>query len=395
MSADRSERRPSDGAELDRLIAEHPLFDAHVDALQRQLDLGHDLGVAGPGQFDLARGRAAGLGAVVLVCWCDPGYIEPARGGAFARTRALLEQAHVLARRHSQTVLLAGNGDDVERARAGGRIACIPGIEGGHSIEQSLEKLEWFFERGVRVLTLVWNNHLPWIRSCQDGAGPDVPAGLDAFGRRVVARMNELGMLVDLSHAGERSFYDTLECSSAPVIASHSGCKALHDHPRNLTDAQLRALAARGGVVGIVFHPGFLDAAAREEEARVRASAAYKALGSGDDTRTFLRQSELMQREARPLSIERALDHVCHAARVAGVEHVGVGSDYDGILRGPQGLEHAGCYANLAAGLLRRGFGAEDARKILGGNMRRAFARATGAGTLAGSGIELVPLGAS
>jgi membrane dipeptidase len=377
------------------LLADHPLFDAHVDALQRQLDLGHDLGVVGPGQFDLERARAAGLGAVVLVCWCDPGYIAPARGGAFARTKALLEHAHVLARRHPTRVLLAGNGADVERARASGRVACIPGIEGGHSIEESIEKLEWFFARGVRVMTLVWNNHLAWIRSCQDGAGPDVPAGLDAFGRRVVARMNELGILVDLSHAGERSFYDVLECSARPVIASHSGCKALHDHPRNLTDAQLRALAAREGVVGIVFHPGFLDAAAREEEARVRASDAYKALGGGDDTGTFTRQSELMQRTAQPLSIERVLDHLCHAATVAGVDHVGIGSDYDGILRAPQGLEHAGCYANLTEGLLRRGFDSVDVRKILGGNMRRAFARATDSDTLAGRGEVLVPLGAS
>lgn len=377
------------------LVAEHPLFDAHVDALQRQLDLGHDLGVAGPGQFDLERGRRAGLGAVVLVCWCDPGYIRPERGGAFARTVALLEQAHVLARRHPTRVLLAGNGADVERAHAGGRVAAIPGIEGGHSIEDSLDKLDWFFERGVRVMTLVWNNHLAWIRSCQDGAGPGIPEGLSEFGRGVVARMNELGMLVDLSHAGERSFYDTLDCSAHPVMASHSGCKALHDHPRNLNDAQLRALAARDGVVGIVFHPGFLDAAAREEEARVRASDAYKALGGGDDTLTFTRQSELMQRTASPLPLARLLDHVCHAAAVAGVAHVGIGSDYDGILRGPQGLEHAGCYDRLVDGLLGRGFGHDEVRAILGGNMRRAFAAATGAGTRAGAGAELIPLVAS
>jgi membrane dipeptidase len=378
---------------LAALIDEQPVFDAHVDALQRQLDLGHDLGVAGPGHFDMERAQRAGLGAVVLVCWCDPAYIDPLRGGAFARTSALLEQAHVLARRHPQRVLLALNGAAVEAARSARVVAGIPGIEGGHSIEASLDKLQWFFERGVRVMTLVWNNHLPWIRSCQDGAGPDIPAGLSPFGRAVVERMNEFGMLIDLSHAGERSFYDTLECSAKPAIASHSGCKALHDHPRNLSDDQLRALARSNGVVGIVFHPGFLDAEARAEETRVRGTEAYKALGGGDDTLTFTRQASHMAEHAKPLPLDRLLDHVCHAVDIAGVEHVGLGSDFDGILRGPQGLEHSGCYGNLIEGLLRRGFGIDEARAILGANMRRAFAAATGADTRAGA--RLVSLGAS
>lgn len=362
------------------IVAAAPVFDAHVDSLQRQLDLDHDLGERTRGHLDLVRGREGGLGAVVLVNWVDPKFIAPEHGGARRRTLALLREFHVLAARHADQLAWAGNGELLRAARASGRIAGIPGIEGGHSIEGSLEHLHEFFELGVRVLTLVWNNHLPWIRSCQAGAGADVPEGLDAFGRSVVRTMNELGMLVDVSHAGERSFYDVLETSSVPVIASHSACKSLHGHQRNLTDAQLRALRDHGSVVGIVFCTAFLKDEAQREDARVRESAEYKALAGANDTDVFLRQSELMQRVAEPLSMDVVLDHVCHAVSIAGVEHVGLGSDFDGIGRTPQGLEDASCYGRIAEGLLQRGFAAADVRAILGGNMERVFARATQSG---------------
>jgi membrane dipeptidase len=180
------------------------------------------------------------------------------------------------------------------------------------------------------------------------------------------------------------------------VIASHSACHALHDHPRNLTDDQLRALARNGGVLGLVFHPGFLDADARAEETRVRATAAYQALaaepGAENDTELFLRQSELLQREARPLDADRLVDHVLHAIEVAGIEHVGVGSDYDGIQRAPRGLEDASCYGVLAERLLARGLDEHDVRAVLGGNMERVFAQATAPGTEAAT-AELLPLG--
>lgn len=374
------------------LLARAPVFDAHVDSLQRALDLGHDLGNETPGQLDLVRGRRGGLGSVVLVAWVDPARLRDGQGAA-ARTRALLAEFHALLARWPERVAWAGDGLGLARARAEGRIAAVAGIEGGHSIENSLERLETWFEHGVRVMTLVWNNHLSWIRSCQDGAGPGAPEGLSPFGVRVVRTMNRLGMLVDVSHAGRRSFYDVLEASDRAVIASHSGCSALHDHPRNLDDDQLRALAGRGGVVGIVFCTPFLDAGAREEEARLRATAAYRDLPAGEGpTALSLAQAEFLQREASPFPLERVLDHVCHVALVCGVEHVGLGSDYDGIQRRPAGLEDASCYGNLAEGLLRRGFGEDEVLAVLGGNMERVFAAATGPDTRA-AGSALVPLG--
>jgi len=376
---------------LAALMARHPVFDAHVDSLQRALDLGHDLGLETPGHLDLVSGRRGGLGAVVFVSWVDPAQMGADGSGARARTTRLLAEFHALAERHPDQVQWAGNGERLAAAREAGCVAGIPGIEGGHSIEESLEALEWFFERGVRVMTLVWNNHLSWVRSCRGGAGPEVPEGLSDFGRDVVRRMNELGMLVDLSHAGRRAFQDTLETSSVPVIASHSGCSALNDHPRNLDDDQLRALRDAGGVVGIVFCTPFLDAEAARAEDVARKSPGFQALEAENPTALFLAQGDYLQTHVPPLPLERVLDHVLHAVEIAGVEHVGLGSDYDGIQARPAGLEDASCYGNLAAGLLRRGLTEREVSAVMGGNMERVFRMATGPGTRAAS-AELVPL---
>jgi membrane dipeptidase len=357
-----------------------PVFDAHVDSLQCQLDLGEDLGGRTSGHLDVVRGKEGGLGAVVFVSWVDPKHLgEP--GGVRSRTNALLREFHLLLERHPESVRFAGNGRDLAAARSVGAIAGIPGIEGGHSIEDSLDRLRELFDHGVRVLTLVWNNHLSWVRSCRPGAGASIPEGLSDFGREVVRAMNELGMIVDLSHAGERSFHDALESSSKPVIASHSGCRALHDHPRNLTDDQLRALAGNGGVVGIPFCVAFLSRDAQEEDARLREIDAYRSLSARNETALFQVQGRFLQRRATPLPIDRVVDHVLHAAEVAGIDHVGLGSDYDGIGRTPAGLEDASCYANLATRLRERGLSSEDVEKIFWGNMQGTFQKVTGSGT--------------
>jgi membrane dipeptidase len=357
------------------------VFDAHVDSIQKTLDLGQDLGQEGRGHLDLVRGARGGLGAVVLVSWCDPKFLAEGAAAATRRTRRLVASVQGLAQRHPELAELVTDGEGLERACTAGRIALIAGIEGGHSIAGSLEELERFHAQGVRVLTLVWNNHLDWVRSCQAGAGPDVPVGLSPFGRRVVERMNELGMLVDLSHAGEQTFFDALEVSSRPVIASHSCCKALHDHPRNLTDDQLRALGEADGVVGIAFLPGFLDADSRAEAARVRALPDFAAIDEGDDTATLIAQGEFIQAHAAPCEMDVLVRHVLHAIEHAGPAHVGLGSDYDGIDHAVQGLEDASCYPLLAKALSAAGLSASEVAGVMGGNMARAFAAGTrGAG---------------
>lgn len=359
------------------------VFDAHVDSLQRQLDLGHDLGTRTRGHLDLVRGKQGGLGSVVLVNWVDPRYVDEGPGASLRRTQALLGEFHALVAAHGDQIGWAGNGDMLDAAHATGRIAGIPGIEGGHSIEGSIANLEWFFEHGVRVLTLVWNNHLDWIRSCQAGAGERVPEGLSGFGRDVVRRMNQLGMVVDVSHAGPDSIRDVLETTTRPVIASHSGCKALHGHQRNMTDDQLRALAANGGVVGIVFCTAFLKDEAQREDAALRETPEYRAIQGPNDTEVFVRQGEWLQQNATPLSMDVVVDHVVHACEVAGIDHVGLGSDFDGIGRTPQGLEDAGCYGRIATRLCERGFAPDDVAKVMGGNMERVFRAVTGKGTAA------------
>jgi membrane dipeptidase len=381
-------RVPEISPRVRALLARRPVFDAHVDAIGFAADLGHDLARGSPGQFDLPRAMQGGLGAWVVVCWPDPAHHLPR---SFARAEEMIAAAHALAERHPASFRLVGNGAELGAARADGVSAGILGIEGGHALEEDLARLERLFERGLRVLTLVWNNHLSWIRSCQPGAGAGVPEGLSDFGREVVRRMNALGIVVDLAHAGERAFHDALGTSTRPVIASHSGCRALHDHPRNLTDDQLRALAAHGGVVGIVFHPGFLDAGARAEEARVRGSPDYAGIAETDPAARFLAQQRVMRARAAPLPAERLVDHVVHAVRVAGVEHVGLGSDYDGIERGPEWLEDARGYAVLAELLARRGFSDAELELILGSNMERVFRAATGEGTMAWSASSARP----
>jgi len=370
--------RPALSPTVRELVRRRPVFDAHADSIGRALDLGHDLGRSGPGHLDLVRGAAGGLGAWVVVCWVDPElYLER----SFERAAAMLGEAQRLAERHPERFRIVGDAGELRAAREAGCVAGILGIEGGHAIEEDLAKLEWFHAHGLRVLTLVWNNHLAWVRSCQAGAGAGVPAGLSPFGREVVQRMNELGIVVDLSHAGERSFFDALAATTQPTIASHSACMSLHEHPRNLTDEQLRALAENGGVVGIVFHPGFLDADARAEEARVRQTARYREISRDDPAACFLQQQGVMRELASPMSAQRLVDHVVHAVEVAGIDHVGIGSDYDGIERGPEWMEDATGYGVLAELLVRRGFSIDDCQKVLGANMERVFAAVTAGGS--------------
>jgi membrane dipeptidase len=374
------------------------VFDAHVDSMLRELDLGEDLGTApGPGQearhLDLVRGREGGLGAVVFAAWVAPHFVRKgeallaasaSQGGANTRVHAILDTAHALAARHPDQVAITRNGAELEAAVAAGRIAAILGIEGGHAIENSLAKLDEVHARGVRLMTLVWNNHLTWIRSCQsvpEDLAFEVPSGLSDFGREVVARMNELGMVVDVSHSSQVAFDHALETSTAPLLASHSGCTAIRDHPRNLTDDQLRRLADAGGCLGIVFHGGFLDNAAAAEDARIYASPDYRAIRMGENApkgaALEYAQNAYHQRIAKPMSMEVVTDHVLHAIDKAGIEHVGLGSDYDGIPRTPEGLGDASCYPNLSRSLARRGLSEHEIEAVMGANIRRLFAEVT------------------
>jgi len=325
-----------------------------------------------PGQLDLPRARAGGLGAVVMTAWVHPRYCKKI-GGARGRAESLLDELGKFALSAPDEVGLVRTASDWSAARANGQLALVAGMEGGHPLEEDGRLLDIFFERGLRVLTLVWNNHLPWVRSCDPQVPAGVPKGLSAVGRGLVMRMNELGILVDVSHCGPRSFYDALDASSKPVIASHSACRALHGHQRNLDDDQLRALGANGGVVGVPFLPSFLDREAEQEAARWRDTDDYRALRGSSDAGLEVARTRHMKKVLPPLAIERLVDHIEHVASLLGIEHVGLGSDFDGITATVAGLNDASCYGNLVMPLRARGFSEGDIAAVCGLNMERVL----------------------
>jgi membrane dipeptidase len=286
-------------------------------------------------------------------------------------------------KRHPDELVLAVTADDIVKARRGPkpRLAVLMGVEGGHAIENDLGVLEGFYRRGVRYMTLTHSHANDWAGSSGDEK-PDAPRGLAPFGEKVVATMNRLGMMVDVSHVSDATFADVLRVTRAPVIASHSSARALCDVPRNMTDDMLRAVAKNGGVVQVNFFPVFIDPDyARAWKAdQTRRDAAEAALDAS------LAKATPKERSLAWTRVERAegaryprppfaklIDHIDHIAKVAGVDHVGLGSDFDGVPSLPQGIDSAADLPKITAALLARGYGEADVEKILGGNLLRVM----------------------
>jgi membrane dipeptidase len=307
------------------------VFDAHADTLTEMTDRGYDLDDAPEGRhLDLPRCAGGVLDAQVFTCFVHPQYVGH---GAADRARAMLDTFDRQAARFPDRLALCTARGDVAAARASGRLAAVLAVEGGHAIENDLGILQEFFRRGVRTMTLTWNNSNEWADGCGD-AGPH--GGLTARGREVVETMEALGMVVDISHVAPATFRDALQVARRPCIASHSCARTLRDHQRNLTDEQLRALAQRGGVACLNVYPVFLVA---EGEA----------------------------------TLQHVLDHAERFLRVAGEEHVGLGCDYDGIGVTPVDMPDVTALPRLTDGLLRRGWGERAVEKMLGANLLRVF----------------------
>jgi len=281
---------------------------------------------------------------------------------------------------HGDDLALATSPEEVRSARAGKKIAVLLGIEGGHAIDNDYEVLREFHLRGVRYMTLTHNAATDWADSSNDSPRHE---GLTDFGKRVILEMNRLGMLVDVSHVSDKTFYDVLETSRAPVIASHSCCRALCDAPRNLDDSMMKALASRGGVMHITFHDAFLSQEyATANRALASEIASHEQATSqkfGDNEARNLMELQRLSDEAiragklPQVSWEKIIDHIDHAARIAGADHVGIGSDFDGAFM-PSGMEDASKFPFLTEGLLQRGYEEVDIRKILGENTLRVMA---------------------
>ena len=361
------------------------VIDTHADTPQRFLDGNFDIGSTDPndnGHISLDKARAGNLGAEFFSIWVDPRMNQ----GHFAQhTLDLIDSVYQQAARHPDRMMMAFNVADIERARKEHKLAALMGIEGGHSIENDMHLLDDFYRLGVRYMTLTWSNTNEWADSSGDIHDPKLEHhnGLTDFGKQVVLEMNRLGMMVDISHVADKTFWDAIATTKAPVIASHSSARALVNHPRNMTDEMLRAVAKNGGVVQVNFYSGFDDARymeaseaqKKERDAAIEAALAKKrAAGEKvtfeDEDRV---QTEWMARIPRP-PFSSLIDHIDHIAKVAGVDHVGLGSDFDGVSGAtPAGMNSAADLPKITQALLDRGYSADDIRQILGGNLLRVF----------------------
>lgn len=366
------------------------VIDTHADTPQRFLDEHFDLGdpLKG-GEFNLESARKGNLGAEFFSIWVDP---EQYKGRYARRTLELIDAVKLQVAKHPDQMELVTSAEGIERAHREHKVAALMGIEGGHSIEDSLGLLRQYYALGVRYMTLTWSNSNGWADSSGDADDTTVPhtkEGLNEFGKDVVYEMNRLGMMVDVSHVSDRTFFRTLIITRAPIIASHSGARALCDSPRNMTDDMLRAIAnsggpdSKGGVVQVNFYSGFVSQQYRDAQKAIepemkKAVQELKDKAKAEGKTASQDEIEKLQRTyadriPRP-PFSALIDQIDHIAKVAGVEHVGLGSDFDGISgQLPQGIDSAADLPKITAALMERGYSAEDCKKILGGNLLRVF----------------------
>ena len=353
------------------------VVDTHDDTTQRFLDGKFDLGVrSSSGSIDIPRMREGGLGAIFFSIWMPSKITGPeAVDRALIQIDAVREQV----RKHSKDLVLATTAAEIRDAHKQGKIAALLGVEGGHMINSDLGVLRSFAALGVRYMTLTHSGNDEWADSSTDKA---VHNGLTDFGKDVIREMNRLGVMVDISHVSDKTFYDALETSKAPLIASHSSCRAICDAPRNMTDQMMKDLAGKGGVVQINYHVGFLSQEFRDAEKtnpelnkaisaevmkRCADNAGCQLLEGDRITREYVEQGNLPR-----VQFNKIIEHIDHAMRVAGIDHVGLGSDFDGANM-PYGMEDATKIPKITEALLQKGYSEGDVKKILGENTLRVM----------------------
>ncbi len=359
--------------------------DTHADTTQRMLDEHYDLtDPLNGGYVNFEAAKQGKLGAEFFSIWVEPQFYQNQYAG---RTLALIDAVHQAALKHPDKMMMAYSVADIERAHRAHKLAALMGIEGGHSIENSLDLLDYYYKLGVRYMTLTWSNSNDWADSSGDFTDPKVQhtkEGLTEFGKDVVYEMNRLGMMVDISHVADQTFYRTLILTRAPVIASHSSARALTNSPRNMTDEMLRALANNDGVVQANFFSAFVSEDWRkawmaQQPERQAAEKAAEDKAKAEGKPWVYSQEEAMDHEfaakiPRP-PLSALIDHIDHMVKVAGIDHVGIGSDFDGIPSAPEGIDSAADLPKITAELKKRGYSDADCRKIMGGNLLRVFAQ--------------------
>lgn len=331
-----------------------------------------------PYRTNIARMKQGGLTAEFFSLYVRPWYVE--HGGSTRRTLDMIDSVYRAVERNPRDLMLATSVADIRRAKRLNKIAALMGIEGGHAIEDSLPTLRQFYRLGVRYMTLTWNNTHNWADA---GRGEKRHGGLSEFGKEVVREMNRLGMLVDVSHVSDETMSDALDVSQAPIIASHSSARAVSNVSRNIPDELLKRIAQNGGVVCVNFYSFFVDektvgpqSAERDKRLKAQQDAIDEKYKNDPERRAEESDKLEQANPLPPLPISKLMDHIDHIVKVAGVDHVGIGADFDGANDMPEGAKDVSMLPNITYELLKRGYSEPDIRKILGENVLRAFAQA-------------------
>jgi len=330
----------------------------------------------GTGHVDIPRLRDGGYDAVFWAIYMGR---TPGDGKAIKTALRRIDSVHQIVRRHPDDLVLATTVREIRLAKLEGKIACLMGIEGGHIIEDELSALRMFYDLGVRYMSLTHSFNTNWADS--SGTGETVEAqhgGLTDFGREVIREMNRLGMMIDVSHVADSTFWDVLETTNAPIIASHSSCRAIADHPRNMSDEMIKALAENGGVIQINFYPGYIDpkrvellAKLRPEFDRIANEYADDALKLSAARRELFRNA--IAQAGGPSPAHWVVDHIEHVINLVGDDYVGLGADWDGVPEMPEGLEDASKVPWISEELLRRGHDEKTIKKVMGENLLRVM----------------------
>lgn len=361
------------------------VIDTHADTPGRFVDENFDLATDTPvsqGHMDFRKIRQGNLGAEFFSIWVNPNI----KTGYTKRALDMIDSVYQQAHKHPDQMVMAFSAEDIVKARSGPhkRLAALLGVEGGHAIENNIRILRDFYRLGARYMTLTWANTNEWADSSGDidNASIQHHNGLTDFGKEVVAEMNRLGMMVDVSHVADKTFWDVIDVSKAPIIASHSCARALNGHARNMTDDMLRAVAKNGGVVMVNFYSGFVDENYRQAQLaqkpeRDKAVQEYKdqmrAKGEDVDTPGHMDiERQWADKIPRP-PFESLINQFDHIIKVAGADHVGIGSDFDGITSLPQGIDSAADLPKITEALISRGYTKAQIKNILGENLLRVF----------------------
>ncbi len=367
-------------AEVMRVHRSTLLIDTHNDVTSRTVE-GFDIGShTGTGHTDIARLKEGGVGAQFFAVYVAASYVNGNRSAN--RTLQMIDTVrHDIIERYPNDFMLATSARDIEEAHRRGKIAALMGIEGGHAIEDSPRLLRDYYDLGVRYMTLTHSNTNDWADSSGDTNDPKVKHhnGLTDLGKEIVREMNRLGMMVDISHVADKTFWDALETSKAPIFASHSSCRALTNHARNMTDDMIVALAKKGGVVQVNFYCGFISQKFRDNDAAdTRALDARMARETAGKNLSEPDRQILSEKLRKEMGLSRAtladvVAHIDHIRQIAGIDAIGLGGDFDGVSCTPVGLDDVSKYPNLTRALLEKGYAAEDIRKIYGGNFLRVM----------------------